>query len=72
MALNLRGFTRGDLIGPYISQFLLLGGTGFVGGPINPSEGIIPYGSLSINQRQQTILPFPSSTFLTTFSYLAG
>jgi PAP2 superfamily len=60
-----RGFTRGDLIGPYISQFLLLGGAGFVLAPITPSGGIIPYGSLSINQRQQTIQPFPDSTFLT-------
>jgi hypothetical protein len=63
-----RGFTRGDLIGPYISQFLLLGGTGFVLAPITPVDGIIPYGSLSINQRQQTIQPFPSSTFLITFA----
>lgn len=62
-----RGFARGDLIGPYISQFLLLGGTGFVRAPITPRDGIIPYGSLSINQRQQTIRPFPNSTFLTTF-----
>jgi membrane-associated phospholipid phosphatase len=63
-----RGFTRGDLIGPYISQFLLLGGTGFVLAPITPTDGIIPYGSLNINQRQQTIQPFPNSTFLTTFA----
>jgi membrane-associated phospholipid phosphatase len=63
-----RGFTRGDLIGRYISQFLLLGGTGFVLAPITPIGGIIPFGSLSINQRQQTIRPFPSSTFLTTFA----
>jgi hypothetical protein len=59
-----RGFTRGDLIGPYISQFLYLGGTSYF---TTPSSGIIPYGSLRISQRQLTILPFPCSTFVTTF-----
>lgn len=37
-----RGFTPGDLIGPYISQFLW-----------KP----IPYGALTIDQRMQTLLP---------------
>lgn len=37
-----RGFTRGDLIGPYLSQFLLL--------PIS-------FGSLQIEQRQETVVP---------------
>lgn len=37
-----RGFTPGDERGPYLSQFLLRD---------------IPYGSLTISQRQQTVLP---------------
>ena len=45
-----RGFTAGDLAGPYVSQFLL---------------GDIPYGTLTIDQRQQTFLP--GAEFLTDF-----
>ena len=37
-----RGSTPGDVNGPYLSQFLLHD---------------IPYGSLTVNQRQQTVLP---------------
>lgn len=37
-----RGSTPGDLAGPYVSQFLLKK---------------VPYGSLAISQRQQTVLP---------------
>ncbi len=37
-----RGFTAGDVAGPYVSQFLLRD---------------IPYGTLGISQRQQTFLP---------------
>jgi len=51
-----RGNTPGDLVGPYVSQFML-------------KE--IPYGSLSISQRQQTVLP--GVNFLTDFgSWLAA
>jgi hypothetical protein len=45
---------EGDLIGPYVSQFLLLGND-------DPSfnrsylDGYITYGSLSIDQRQGTV-----------------
>lgn len=45
-----RGITPGDLAGPYVSQFLLKD---------------IPYGSLTISQRQQTTLP--GSDYLTDF-----
>jgi hypothetical protein len=45
-----RGFTAGDLAGPYVSQFLL---------------GDVPYGTLTIGQRQQTFLP--GTDFLTDF-----
>jgi hypothetical protein len=37
-----RGFTPGDLTGPYVSQFLLHD---------------VPYGALTITQRQRTVLP---------------
>lgn len=49
-----RGTLVGDLVGPYISQFLLLGND-------DPSlnrtfiDGYITYGSLSIDQRQKTV-----------------
>jgi hypothetical protein len=39
-----RGLTPGDLAGPYISQFLFKD---------------VPYGTLTINQRQKTVLPGP-------------
>ncbi|MEM9819493.1 MAG: vanadium-dependent haloperoxidase [Bacteroidota bacterium] len=58
-ALNLanafRGFTEGDLVGPYISQFLLMGNNGLHRKGTNPefavSEGQINYGSITIDQR---------------------
>ncbi len=46
-----RGMTPGDLVGPYVSQFMLKD---------------IPYGSLTINQRQQTVLS--GVNFMTDFS----
>src|SRR5439155_13652124 len=36
-----RGVTAGDVIGPYLSQFLLLD---------------VPYGSLTVSQRQRTVV----------------
>ncbi len=45
-----RGITPGDDIGPYISQFLLAGNRG-LGGIHEPSEGLISYGSINIDQR---------------------
>lgn len=45
-----RGCTPGDLTGPYLSQFLLRD---------------IPYGSLTLSQRQTTVVP--GSDFLTDF-----
>ncbi|HEU4431429.1 MAG TPA: vanadium-dependent haloperoxidase [Myxococcota bacterium] len=45
-----RGFTAGDVAGPYVSQFLL---------------GDVPYGTLTIGQRQLTFLP--RSDFVTDF-----
>jgi len=50
-----RGMTPGDLVGPYVSQFMLKD---------------IPYGSLTISQRQQTVLQ--SVNFMTDYaSWLA-
>jgi len=45
-----RGITPGDDIGPYISQFLLVGNKG-LGDAHNPKDGYIAYGSVRIDQR---------------------
>nr|WKN39881.1 vanadium-dependent haloperoxidase [Tunicatimonas sp. TK19036] len=54
-----RGFAPGDLTGPYLSQFLLLGNTG-----VNktdpehiPADGYIAFGALRIDQRVRTAKP---------------
>ena len=46
-----RGITPGDDVGPYVSQFLLIGDTGLGGRPAGPGAGRIPYGSIRINQK---------------------
>ncbi|MEM8895217.1 MAG: vanadium-dependent haloperoxidase [Bacteroidota bacterium] len=48
-----RGIFRGDLVGPYISQFMLIGNTGITGRDEERGveEGLITYGALSIDQR---------------------
>jgi membrane-associated phospholipid phosphatase len=63
-----RGFTRGDLVGPYISQFLLIGNADPPLG-LTPEDGQITYGTLKINQRQRTVLSPAAGgiDFLTTF-----
>lgn len=48
-----RGFTPGDSIGPFVSQFLLLGTADPILGPA-ASNGFIRYGTLRIDQRQKT------------------
>ena len=45
-----RGVTTGDLVGPYISQFLLQGSSDL------KLDGIIKYGSLTIQQKQKTVI----------------
>jgi len=54
-----RGITRGDDIGPYLSQFLLIGNTGINGNDEerSPSDGMISYGSISVDQRVRTAEP---------------
>jgi hypothetical protein len=63
-----RGTLPGDNLGPYVSQFLLRG----VNAPLlglTPQAGIITFGSLRIDQRQDTIKvpPPPRVDFLNTF-----
>lgn len=59
-----RGFTAGDLVGPYISQFLVKGTA-----PPIPDAGFIQYGTLQINQRQRTVMAPAGggADFLTNF-----
>jgi hypothetical protein len=52
-----RGFTPGDLAGPYVSQFLLKGTIDPVLNPGPNDAGVIRYGTLPISQRQKTALP---------------
>jgi len=49
-ATAFRGITRGDDIGPYLSQFLLAGDAGF-GGERSRADGRISYGAIDIDQR---------------------
>ncbi len=49
-ATAFRGITRGDDVGPYLSQFLLAGDAGF-GGERTPADGRISYGAIDIDQQ---------------------
>jgi hypothetical protein len=60
-----RGSTREDSVGPYLSQFLLLGNADPILGPA-PSDGFIKYGTLRIDQRQKTAAP--NVNYLTSFN----
>lgn len=46
-----RGATDGDLIGPYLSQFLLIGTPGHEGNQDNVTNGLIGYGALKVDQQ---------------------
>ncbi|WP_299679734.1 vanadium-dependent haloperoxidase [uncultured Dokdonia sp.] len=54
-----RGITPGDDIGPYLSQFLLVGNTGVNGNDAErrTRDGLITYGAISIDQRVRTATP---------------
>ncbi|MEM1176968.1 MAG: vanadium-dependent haloperoxidase [Acidobacteriota bacterium] len=54
-----RGITPGDDVGPYISQFMLVGNGGINGNDdINtPDDGLITYGAVTINQRVRFAKP---------------
>ena len=58
-ATGYRGITPGDDIGPYISQFLLVGNTGINGNDAErlSRDGLITYGGISVNQRVRTATP---------------
>jgi hypothetical protein len=60
-----RGTLPGDNLGPYVSQFLLRGVNAPLTG-LTPQDGIITYGSLRIDQRQDTVMP--PANFLDTFA----
>ena len=49
-----RGITPGDLKGPFLSQFLVLGSNAPQYG-ISPEDGYIQYGTLVVDQRQRTV-----------------
>lgn len=46
-----RGATDGDLIGPYLSQFLLIGSPGHENNQDNVTDGLIGFGALKIDQK---------------------
>lgn len=54
-----RGITPGDDIGPYISQFMLVGNSGINGKDAERSvvDGLISYGAVSIDQRVRFATP---------------
>jgi hypothetical protein len=51
-----RGFTPGDLVGPYVSQFMLRGNKELAL-DLTEKDGYIQYGTLRIDQRQLTAKP---------------
>lgn len=59
-----RGITPGDEIGPYISQFLLVGTSG-LGKIHDDKDGMIQYGSIQINQRVRVAEPYKD--YMTTW-----
>jgi len=46
-----RGVTTGDIAGPYLSQFLLIGSPGHEKNQKNVTNGLIGYGALKIDQK---------------------
>ncbi len=54
-----RGITPGDDVGPYVSQFLLVGNAGINGNDAerSPAEGLITYGAISVDQRVRFATP---------------
>lgn len=46
-----RGKTIGDIVGPYLSQFLLIGSPGHENNQCNITNGLIEYGALKIDQK---------------------
>lgn len=53
-----RGISAGDRVGPYLSQFLLMGSPGALAGADSDAtltDGYISYGTLRVDQRQRTV-----------------
>lgn len=59
-----RGITPGDDVGPYISQFLLVGTPG-IGQIHDYQDGLIQYGSIQINQKVRVAEPYKD--YMTTW-----
>jgi hypothetical protein len=59
-----RGITAGDNIGPYISQFLLVGNRG-LGNVHDFKDGYIQYGAIRVDQRVRVAEPFKD--YMTTW-----
>ena len=51
-----RGVSPGEQLGPYLSQFLLIGNTGIAGAQ-NIDDGMIAYGALRVDQRVRVATP---------------
>ena len=64
-----RGITKGDDIGPYLSQFILMGNSGINSNPLSadktPDDGFITYGAITIDQRVRTATP--KQDYMTTW-----
>ena len=52
-----RGITKGDDVGPYVSQFLLVGNVGLGSAHAN-ADGFVQYGSLRVDQRVRLVTPY--------------
>ena len=59
-----RGIAPGDNIGPYLSQFLLIGNTG-IGDISAEADGFIRYGAIQVDQRVRVAKP--CKDYMTTF-----
>ena len=60
-----RGVAPGDDVGPYVSQFLLIGNGGLGCAPDSPVRGLIPYGSIRVDQRVR--VADPQKDYMTTW-----
>lgn len=63
-----RGITPGDEVGPYLSQFILVGNSGINGNDNgrSPKDGLISYGALTIQQQVRTARP--NQDYMTTWN----
>lgn len=63
-----RGITPGDDVGPYLSQFLLIGNSGInsVNQEREISDGLITYGAIRVDQRVR--IATPTVDYMTTFN----